>query len=213
MASAAGVRIFRSDPIGPRPARPDRASIRTSALPFVAPKTLTDLLAVSSRLSLDEFLRTFDCHYLVASGLLSGSLREGRERSDTGVLELGERVSHSPSVPNPQAGAVFAVRKERRGAGPDAAKITVGRSRDEDICIPDSSVSHRHAHFEREGEVLFLVDDDSRNGTFVNLNRLKTGVGSPVHDEDVITFGRVSYQLFSPAALFISLQAFREGAL
>lgn len=180
---------------------------------MAAPKTLAELLLVSAKLSLDEFLRSFDPHYLVASGVLGGKLREGRERTETGVLELGDRVSHMPSNPNPQAGVVYALKKARRAAGADAARITVGRAAEADVCIADPSVSHLHAYFEREGEVMYLVDDQSRNGTWVNLARLPPHEKTSVHDEDVVTFGRVSYQVFSPGALYIALQAFREGAV
>jgi hypothetical protein len=177
------------------------------------PRTLAELLTLSAALTLEEFLTTFDTHYLVASGILSGRIQEGRERNETGVLELGGRPSHTPSTSNPEAGVVYPVQKAKRVTGPDAAKITVGRSSTQDVSIHDPSVSQSHAHFEIEGEVVFLVDDDSRNGTHVNLTRLRPGERSPVRDEDVITFGRVSYQLFSPGALFIALQAFREGSV
>ncbi len=180
---------------------------------MAATKTLAELLLVSAKLSLDEFLRSFDAHYLVASGVLGGSLREGRERTETGVLELGDRVSHMPSNPNPQAGIAYPLKKAKHTQGPDAGRITVGRAGEADVCIADPSVSHLHAFFEREGEVMYLVDDESRNGTFVNLARLAPHERKSVHDEDVVTFGRVSYQVFSPGALYIALQAFREGAI
>ena len=180
---------------------------------MIPPKTLAELLVVSAKVGLDEFLRNFDSHYLVASGVLSGKMKEGRERNETGVLEIGGRPSHTPSQSNPQAGIVYPLTKKKRGGGSDAGRITVGRSNEQDVCIPDASVSHAHAYFEIEGEVVFVIDAGSRNGTYLNLTKLESGARRPVHDEDVITFGRVSYQIFSPGALFIALQSFREGSV
>lgn len=176
------------------------------------PRTLSELIIVSAKLSLEEFLGTLEAPYLVASGVLSATVNPARERSETGIMEIGGRVSHTPSESNPHAGLVFPVRKRRR-AGDADGRISVGRSRDVDICIGDASVSHVHAHFEREGEATFIIDDGSRNGTFVNLARLEPQRRCPVDDEDVITFGRVSYQFFSPGALYMALRGFREGSV
>ncbi|NDJ86481.1 MAG: FHA domain-containing protein [Chloroflexi bacterium] len=52
--------------------------------------------------------------------------------------------------------------------------FSIGRRETCDICIPyDTSVSRLHAHLQlRDGE-LWLVDEDSRNGTFVGRTQVK----------------------------------------
>jgi len=54
----------------------------------------------------------------------------------------------------------------------EGATLTIGRSTNNDICIPDRHVSRRHAVVKyRDG--IFMIDDlDSANGTFVNDMRL-----------------------------------------
>ncbi len=47
-------------------------------------------------------------------------------------------------------------------------RLTIGRSPDCDIILPDRVVSRRHACIERRGDEYFILDDDSKNGTFVN---------------------------------------------
>jgi adenylate cyclase len=51
--------------------------------------------------------------------------------------------------------------------------ITIGRTKESSICVLHKSLSRRHALLQREGERLFLIDLDSKNGTFVNDLRIQ----------------------------------------
>ncbi len=53
-----------------------------------------------------------------------------------------------------------------------ATAITVGRSPGNTVVIDNPAVSGRHARVVREGEQFFVEDLDSRNGTFVNDQRV-----------------------------------------
>jgi diguanylate cyclase (GGDEF)-like protein len=46
--------------------------------------------------------------------------------------------------------------------------VAIGRGRDNDIVLPSDCVSRRHARLEQRPDGLYLVDQDSTNGTFVN---------------------------------------------
>lgn len=61
-------------------------------------------------------------------------------------------------------------RESRSLDGLDSLKI--GRSRDNDIVIPEDEVSSHHCRMFREGETLFLEDLGSTNGTFANGGRV-----------------------------------------
>ena len=50
----------------------------------------------------------------------------------------------------------------------DRAITTVGRGRDNDIVLPSDCVSRRHSRLERRNDELYLIDQASTNGTFVN---------------------------------------------
>ena len=52
----------------------------------------------------------------------------------------------------------------------DKTRLTIGRGHDCDIVLPDRVVSRRHACIDRRDGEYFIVDDDSKNGTFVNGN-------------------------------------------
>jgi pimeloyl-ACP methyl ester carboxylesterase len=64
---------------------------------------------------------------------------------------------------------------------------TIGRGEDNDVSIPDESVSQRHALIERRGSAFVIRDTQSRNGVWLGKHRveehaLKTG--------DVLSLGR-----------------------
>ncbi len=61
-------------------------------------------------------------------------------------------------------------REQRALDGLDS--LTIGRSRDNDIVIPEDEVSSYHCRVFREGEALFLEDLGSTNGTFANGGRV-----------------------------------------
>ncbi len=75
-----------------------------------------------------------------------------------------------------RAGTVFLVEK---------VPTTVGRSDRCDVAIPDSWISGRHARIERRAGAWWLVDLDSRNGTFVD--------GPPVHEGALAEGTRVAF--------------------
>jgi diguanylate cyclase (GGDEF)-like protein len=54
----------------------------------------------------------------------------------------------------------------------DSQQALLGRGADADIRIPDPSLSRLHARFEREGDALWIMDLESRNGTSVDGARI-----------------------------------------
>jgi DNA-binding Lrp family transcriptional regulator len=70
------------------------------------------------------------------------------------------------------------------------AECTIGRSMDNAIAVPDGSVSSKHARIVR-GEDGFAIEDlQSRNGTFVNGERVVEGQRK-LSDGDLIRVGKV----------------------
>jgi hypothetical protein len=166
------------------------------------------LLRRASEVDAETFAQEFSAPYLVATGTLAGSLDPGKKTQDTGLLRVPtEGPAHTLGVKNPLAGHVFAVRKTIRD---DPTRIYVGRADANDVVIVDRSISARQAWFERQGEAMVVVDAHSRNGTFVNLEQLAKGAAHAVREEDVVTFGRVSFQFFSPAGLYYALRIFSQ---
>src|SRR5512144_2692370 len=70
--------------------------------------------------------------------------------------------------------------------------MVVGRSPESHVMIGDPWISSMHAMFERRGGEIWVVDLDSRNGTFVGDERVAE---ARIADGDVVRFGRTEVRL------------------
>ena len=75
--------------------------------------------------------------------------------------------------------------------------ITVGRTENNDLVVPDEQVSKFHAFFRIVGERVEVADAGSRNGTFVgSATGASGGAGARLNRGDRFAFGAVEFQLF-----------------
>lgn len=81
------------------------------------------------------------------------------------------------------AGTVFVL--------PDIPTV-VGRSMEAHVQITDPWISSMHAMFERRGEEFWVVDLDSRNGTFLGEERISEAL---VKDGTLVRFGRTEVRV------------------
>ncbi len=82
-------------------------------------------------------------------------------------------------------------------------RLMIGRAEDNDLCINNTNVSRHHAILVRHGAAALLMDMNSKNGTFVNSQRIKDQV--VVHN-DIITIGNHQIKFVAPSALHSSAQ-------
>ena len=75
--------------------------------------------------------------------------------------------------------------------------IGVGRSSDNDICIPIDEISRQHARLQSAATGIIVEDLGSANGTFVNDQRVHTPTLLKAGDE--VRFDTVRFLLISPA--------------
>ena len=68
----------------------------------------------------------------------------------------------------------------------DGTRVTIGRSKECDIQLPEPNVSRRHAEVRQEGAAYWAIDLDSTNGMEVNGRRLKR---AKLRQGDRITLG------------------------
>lgn len=73
----------------------------------------------------------------------------------------------------------------------DRARISVGRTADNDLRIIDPAVSRLHAVLKRSGRKLTVVDANSRNGVFVNGVQVRF---AELADGDQLSFGSVRFR-------------------
>lgn len=72
-----------------------------------------------------------------------------------------------------------------------AQKVAIGRHPAQDIQLLDRVVSKEHAVIEKQGDIYFVMDTGSRNGTFVNGTQLVQS--HQLTDGDEITVGSTSF--------------------
>lgn len=71
----------------------------------------------------------------------------------------------------------------------DRDEVTIRREGPCTIQVPLTTVSRRHARIVREGEIYYLYDEGSTNGTFLNGERLTPGQGYRLVDQAEIRLG------------------------
>ena len=121
------------------------------------------------------------------------------------TLKLGIGLAESGDLSRADALLADRIRAERRGRAfvalhdgggsqqvvtleNERSPITIGRRPDNDIVLSwDSEVSRRHAHLLHTEEGWALVDDESRNGSYLNGERVTRQ--RPLRDGDVFRFG------------------------
>lgn len=74
-----------------------------------------------------------------------------------------------------------------------AGVILVGRSSSNDVCIDDTTISKLHARVRIDAECFWVEDAGSRNGTFVDGERIRSE--SAVYPGDTIRFGNVAFRV------------------
>ncbi|TFW07527.1 HD domain-containing protein [Oxalobacteraceae bacterium OM1] len=69
-------------------------------------------------------------------------------------------------------------------------EVVIGREQQDSLdterflCIPEHTISRRHARIRRRGETFYLEDLHSFNGSFILGNRLRPGIWYPLRDGD-----------------------------
>jgi pSer/pThr/pTyr-binding forkhead associated (FHA) protein len=91
-------------------------------------------------------------------------------------------------------------------------EVRIGRLPDNDLALVwDGDVSRRHAHVARTATGWVLVDDGSRNGCYVNGERVAGQ--SPLNDGDVLRFGDTVVLFRAPADTAGPVRAEAPGKL
>ncbi len=85
--------------------------------------------------------------------------------------------------------------------------ITVGRTANNDVVVPDISVSKFHAWFQRTATKIELGDAGSKNGTRANNVALAPrGALVPVKIGDRLRFGRIEFALVDAGAAWDAVE-------
>ena len=76
--------------------------------------------------------------------------------------------------------------------------LTIGRDRTCELVLADAEVSRKHARLEAQAGVVFLRDLESRNGTFLNGQRLESAIEARQGDAIDVGATRVIVEKLAP---------------
>lgn len=91
----------------------------------------------------------------------------------------------------------------------DERSFTIGRSLDTTICFSDPNISRVHLIISNKNDHVWIEDQGSANGTFVNDNRIEPKKLIAVEPTDIIKFGKTTIEL----SIGTIEKAFRKEAL
>jgi hypothetical protein len=169
---------------------------------------LTEARADAKAVSLEQFVREYRGAALILRTIKGGTLRKtsSRQLKKLPNSMSGRTLDHQAYASvHRQEGfmdpEVFQDRRFQREAlvlltaspPKPGSRISVGRIARCDVVINDYSVSGLHARFQAAGpyEGAMVRDQASRNGTYVNSNRLEGEGWHPLHTGDCVRMGRV----------------------
>jgi hypothetical protein len=137
----------------------------------------------------DAFRRLHPWASLVALGM-AGDLND-RQTSGTSIINLADSVLERGRI----AGRVFPLVKSRDSPrGP----ISVGRTSENDIVIPEYSVSRAHCIIALVNEVYRITDLGSANGTLVDGVEIGTRMPHRLAGGEILTMGRLMLYFLPP---------------
>jgi pSer/pThr/pTyr-binding forkhead associated (FHA) protein len=80
--------------------------------------------------------------------------------------------------------------------------VLVGRTGDNDVAIPEYSISKRHCFFEFQPGEIAIFDCGSTNGTLLDGQKLEPKKGTRLKGGEIVTLGRYAF-MFQPADGFL----------
>lgn len=161
---------------------------------------LKDFAAACAALDPESFRqRHGEAFLLLSAGAASLRLATGPQPT------LSSEAAPNRPTPADRPQIEFNVFSVRRAAESTNEFISVGRAKNNDVVIPDVSLSKVHAFFRQMGRDRFTLQDaGSRNGTFVNETAVPArgqGAAVDVHAGDRVRFGSVQLTFVSASQL------------
>ncbi|MFH1130226.1 MAG: FHA domain-containing protein [Pseudomonadota bacterium] len=171
------------------------------------PNFLLEYATEFEKLGLARFAMRHTAAMLVGVGMV-GDLEEesrshGRSNTITSHMSEIESVTETTSL----AGRVWPIEREA-GRGP--AAIRVGRSAENDIVIPEYSLSRTHCAFKYVSGGIAIVDLESTNGTQVKGEILTPNRLFKLEDGDEIVLGRYRFEFLGNKAFLKLIQEMVE---
>jgi hypothetical protein len=137
----------------------------------------------------EAFKRLYPWPFLVALGM-AGELEDSRG-TNTSIINIADSVLERGRI----SGRVFPLVKSRYSPkGP----ITIGRTSENDVVIPEYSVSRKHCFIALVNGVYRVTDWGSSNGTLVNDADIGRMTPRILQGGEILTLGRLMLIFLPP---------------
>ncbi|HEY5948093.1 MAG TPA: FHA domain-containing protein [Kofleriaceae bacterium] len=118
--------------------------------------------------------------------------------------EIEETLPHGRESPTIALNLeLFPLTKKAGASFPD--RITIGRTGNNDIVIPDHSVSRLHAYVRRDGDQWLVADAGSKNGSWLSGSSLAPRKERPLKSRAELRLGDVDLTFYLASDLFNAL--------
>jgi hypothetical protein len=120
---------------------------------------------------------------------------------DENVIE--ETRPHGRELPEDVELEVYPLAKKPGASFPD--KITIGRTSNNDVVIPDSSVSRLHGYVRKDKNGWVFADAGSKNGSHLRGVRVEPRRELPLSSRVAVRIGDVELTFYTAADLYAAL--------
>jgi hypothetical protein len=132
--------------------------------------------------------------------LSDGAIERAQKPGKTVSYDMLQSTAPGTPAANREKGTLMLL-AVRKVIGTFPNMITLGRTSNNDIVVPDVSISKFHAWFQRLGDRVEVGDAGSKNGTAVNGETLPPrGARVALKSGDRIRFARVEVTYLDPGA-------------
>jgi hypothetical protein len=90
----------------------------------------------------------------------------------------------------------------KKSGAPFPDRITIGRTSNNDVAIPDHSISRLHAYIKLQGSKWLVADAGSKNGSWLRGTALDARKEKPIGSREVLRLGDVDLTFYLAADLF-----------
>ncbi len=152
---------------------------------FIDLRTLREQVRAATAAEVEEFCAL--PAIVVGDAPLARSVSTGKIDTPSRELPVGKPVPPRRRGATGRQGRLAILAKRQKN--PFADMVSLGRAINNDIVLALPSVSKMHGYFRKGAEGWTFTDPRSKNGTFVNGERLAQGAARPLADGDVLQFG------------------------
>jgi hypothetical protein len=145
------------------------------------------------------FRRRHGAPVLIVTGRVTRARRAetGQTTRESGLPDGGGRRRRGGTLA--LVHRVFPIVKGAPAGGAPARPVFVGRTADNDVVIPELSISKRHCAFDLRGREVTISDCGSTNGTKLNGVPLDGGAPVPLCGGETVGIGRFTFVFETPA--------------